>query len=181
MDVNLTWFYIGNAANLLGIFTFVLSIFTWLRVRKQNRELKELNRRIPPSALPSELRNAYSGITSERPIALAVSLLHNTASIKPDVDRFLRSKGMAIPIHEIHFDGINSDQDRDELIQQLRGVRRDFDTEEFTEIHLFVAGPVQAGTIIGALFDQWKPVKLYHRHAQPAGATYEFWMPLMDH
>ncbi len=174
-------FWFGNFANLLGIVTFFLSLFTWLRVQRQNRELREISKRIPPSDLPSESRVIYAGITSERPVALAVSLLHNTPSIKMDVDRFLRAQSLTMPIQEVHMDGINSDSDRDVLLQKLRGVRRDFDVQEFTEVHLFVAGPVQAGTIIGALFDQWKPVKLYHRSAHPGGQTYEFWMPLMDH
>jgi hypothetical protein len=114
-------------------------------------------------------------------VALAISLLHNSASIKSDVDRFLKAENLTMPIREIHMAGINSDADRDHLLQSLRGVRRDFDAQEFTEVHLFIAGPVQAGTVIGALFDQWKPVKLYHRSTQPGGQSYEFWMPLMDH
>jgi hypothetical protein len=48
-----------------------------------------------------------------------------------------------------------------------------------TELHLFIQGPVQAGTIVGSLYRQWIPVKLYHRPAPQQPQIYEYWMPLL--
>jgi hypothetical protein len=72
-------------------------------------------------------------------------------------------------------DGINTENISD-YIQKLREVRRG-DLSNATEVRLFIAGPVQAGTIAGAVFDNWVPVLLYGRN----GLKYEYWGPLIKH
>lgn len=68
-----------------------------------------------------------------------------------------------MPIEELTMDGIKCTTDLEQLVNSLREKRRYFEAIGCTELHLFIQGPVQAGTIIGSLYRNWIPVKLYHR------------------
>jgi hypothetical protein len=71
--------------------------------------------------------------------------------------------------------GISPDNIQD-FYKQVRGKKLELELKEYTEVHLFFNGPVQAAAIVGCLFSNWMPVKLYHRQQ---GASYEYWMPLI--
>ncbi len=66
-------------------------------------------------------------------------------------------------IEELNMNGINSRDDLEEFLNRLREKKRFFDAQGITELHLFIAAPVQAGVLVGGVFDNWIPVKLYHR------------------
>ncbi|MBL8150599.1 MAG: caspase family protein [Blastocatellia bacterium] len=112
------------------------------------------------------------GIQTVKPVALAVCLIPTNPSIKNDVKRFLDSNGWEMPIEELNMEGINSKQDISKFIVLLKEKRRQFYESGVTEMHLFIAGPVQAGTIIGAIYSNWIPVKIYHRSLTE---SYEYW------
>ena len=84
-----------------------------------------------------------------------------------------------MPIEELNMPGLYSAQDLETFVNLLREKKRFIDASRHTEVHLFIAGPVQAGTIIGALYDNWIPVKLYHKPTPPPPSVYEYWMPLL--
>ncbi|MEC4685195.1 MAG: SAVED domain-containing protein [Nitrospirota bacterium] len=125
-----------------------------------------------------ELVDYHKDIKTINPYALAVSLLPTTDSIKGDVERFLRSKGgewEKMPVEELNMNGLSPETIED-FINTLRVKRRQLEAQDATEIHLFIAGPIQAGTLIGAMFDNWRPVKLYHKNQK---GNYEFWCHLI--
>ena len=121
----------------------------------------------------------HEGVKSSAPVAFAVSLLPTNESIKGSVEIFLTAQGWKMPVEELNLNGLNSPNDREAFLNALREKRRYFDAHGFTEIHLFIAGPVQAGTIIGSLFRNWIPVKLYHKPNPAPPYIYEYWMPLL--
>ena len=50
-------------------------------------------------------------------------------------------------------------------------------TEEgVTEVHLFLACPLVFAVAVGAILDNWVPVKVYHLNRETG--RYEFWTPL---
>ena len=51
-----------------------------------------------------------------------------------------------------------------EHIERLSKIKYNFQAEGVMELHLFIKGPVMMGTIIGAIFDNWITVKLYHNN-----------------
>ena len=127
----------------------------------------------------AELLSQHEGVKSAQPVAFALSLIPTSESIKGSVQTFLRSQKWDMPIEELNLDGLNSPEDLERFINALREKRRAFDDLGYTEIHLFIAGPVQAGTIIGSLFRNWIPVKLSHKPTPAPPQIYEYWMPLL--
>ncbi|MBU1752838.1 SAVED domain-containing protein, partial [bacterium] len=122
-----------------------------------------------------ELIDYHATVKTINPYAFAVCLLPHSGSIAKEVSAFLSSKGTKMPIEELNFDGLRQ-HNLEDFINQLRIKRREFETKEATEIHLFIAGPIMSGVLIGAEFDNWKPVKLYHQNRDTK--QYEFWCPL---
>ena len=59
------------------------------------------------------------------------------------------------------------------VIQQLLRLKNELSLEGVTEVHLFYAGPVALGLILGGLFHNWVPVKVYHLNSLTG--QYEFW------
>jgi SMODS-associated and fused to various effectors sensor domain len=176
----LFWEYLNRFSNLVGIATVCLTSYIAWRVQQQAKRLREHAKQTTPRIENfKELLGLYGGIKSSKPIALAISLIPKAESIKHAVQTFLDFQGWKMDIEELNMDGINSDEDREHLINSLREKRRLFDALQVTEVHLFIAGPVQAGTLVGAMFDHWVPVKLYHKPSPSPPQLYEYWMPLL--
>ncbi|MEP7342336.1 MAG: hypothetical protein ABI977_31710 [Acidobacteriota bacterium] len=173
------WSWFGRADNFIGVFTALAAGYTAYRAWQQNRRLRELARQTPKVENFAQLVELHAGVKSSAPVAFALSLVPTGDSIRAQVETFLQSQGWKMPIEELNMDGLNNDADREDFINRLREKRRYFVAQNFTEVHLFIAGPVQAGTIIGALFRNWIPVKLYHKPSPAPPQVYEYWMPLL--
>jgi hypothetical protein len=177
MDAFWTWF--GRVDNVAGIAGAIIAAATFVLVRRQERRLRS---QVKEKALLADfagLRSRHAGIKSAKPVAFALSLIPTSESIRSSVEVFLRTQGWDMPIEELNLDGIHRPADLEALLTGLREKRRLFDAVGYTEVHLFIAGPVQAGTIIGSLFRNWIPVKLYHKPSPAPPQVYEYWMPLL--
>lgn len=166
---------LGNVADVLSLATLLFSALTFFKVQSEARELRERLKEVPP---PNDLKKSIElcrGINSPRPVALILSLTPHTGSIKPAVEDFLVANQWSMAIEEVNFDGISPDN-IESFYQEIRNKKRELDLKRYTEIHLFFSGPVQAGTILGCLLCNWKPVKLYQKIQ---GGSYEYWMPLI--
>ena len=171
--------FVGNCSNIIGIIGTVFSVLVWIKLRIQNKRLIELLRTSPKIENFKDQVKYWSEIHTLNPYAFAVSLIPHSSSIKEDVKRFLKIKGQKwenMPIVELNVDGICPDNLEDYL-NQLRIKRREFEAKGATEVHLFFAGPVQAATLVGAMFDNWRPTLLYHNNKNTG--SYEFWCPLV--
>ncbi len=177
MDKFWTWF--GRADNIVGIGTALISLCTLWLVWRQERRLRAQVREKALLANFADLRAQHEGIKSVKPVAFALSLIPTSDSIKGSVETFLRSQGWQMPIEELNRDGLNNAADLEAFINALREMRRYLEAAGYTEIHLFIAGPVQAGAIIGAVLRNWIPVKLYHKPTPAPPQVYEYWMPLL--
>lgn len=164
-----------------NITSFIIMIFAGyasFRLLMQNRRLKELARSAPKIEGFQNMITSYEGVQTLNPIALALSLVPHSPSIKKDVEIFLNVMGWKMEIVEINMPGINPPKDIEILINQLREKRYLFDLQGNTEVHLFLQGPLVSGIILGAIFDNWKPVKLYQKPKEPVPAVYQYWCPL---
>jgi hypothetical protein len=164
------WQYIQAADVLIGIGTFIFSIFIWTRVRQTTKQIREFAAISPTLNAYEDRVKHHEAIRSEKPIALCLALAENTISIKPDVERFLKSKSMKMPVIELQKQGLLS-IDIGKYISELRQIRQK-ELAGSTEIHLFYYGPVIGATLVGAALDNWIPVKLYHHHRD---GRYEYW------
>ena len=180
------WDFLKNAGTtlapfqvLIGLLAMVFAGYASLRLWKQNKQLKEVARAATPKTenLQDTIR-FYEGVQTSNPVTLAMSLVPQTPSIKEDVEKFLDIMRLKMDIEELNMSGIISSDDVERFINLLREKRYLFDLQGRTEVHLFVQGPVVAGILIGAIFDNWKPVKLHHKPTPGIPAIYQYWCPL---
>ena len=179
MDWSQVWTYFGRLDNVLGIAIVLFSGYTASRLWQQNKRFRELAKRFAPIENFKKLLEAHQGVKSSAPVAFALCLIPTNDSIKSSVETFLASQNWKMPIEELNKDGLNTAEDLESFVTSLREKRRYFEQKGYTEIHLFIAGPVQAGTIIGSLYRNWIPVKLYHKPTPTPPYIYEYWMPLV--
>lgn len=170
---------IGTVADSAGILTLFVALYTAWKVRQQQKRFREVARQSGRIDNFQQLVRSFEGIKTEKPLAFALALTPNNPSIKNDVSRFLQIQGWQMDVEEITMDGINNRDDLEVFVKNLEERKRFFQSSSYTEMHLFINGPVQAGTIIGALYDNWIPIKLYHRNPSNPNGTYEYWMPLV--
>ena len=180
------WDYFCKVGALLEPFEIVISFITMIfagyasfRLLRQNRRLKELARLAPKIENFQDKITFYKGVQTTKPVALALSLIPHGTSIKNDVEHFLNTMGWKMEVDELNMNGINSPSDIETLINSLREKRNLLDLQQNTEVHLFLQGPVVSGVLIGAMFDHWKPVKLYHKPTPSVPAVYQYWCPLI--
>lgn len=174
----MNWDWYGRVADSLGILTVVFSGYAAWKLWRQNKRLRELAQNVPKIENFKQLVEVNEGVKSSAPMALAISLIPSNESIRKTVENFLLAKGYNMEIEELNMNGINSRDDLEEFLNRLREKKRFFDAQGITELHLFIAAPVQAGVLVGGVFDNWIPVKLYHRPQPPPPEFYEYWMPL---
>ncbi len=78
-------------------------------------------------------------------------------------------------IEELNFNNLTH-ENFDNFINELKIKRREFSAKGATEVHLFISGPMQAAAMIGSIFSNWIPVKLYN--FDPQLREYEYWCHL---
>jgi hypothetical protein len=178
MDWNQFWTSFGRVDNFLGVATIVFAAYTAFRLWQQNKQLMELAKKSPPVENFEQLLALHQGVKSSNPMAFALSLVPSSEYIKRAVEQFLQSQGWKMPVKELNMNGINTAKDLEAFVNVLHEKRRYFEATGCTELHLFIQGPVQAGTI-GSNFRHWIPVKLYHRPNSQPPQIYEYWMPLI--
>lgn len=170
------WAIADKVSILLSLATFAFSIIIWFIVKKQQKRITRLAYSTSPLSDYQTMFESFKAVQTDNAYALCISLLPNTDSIKNLVKSYLQGNKLRVKdIIEIKMDGIASDNMM-EYIKKLREVRRGA-LADATELRLFIAGPVQAGTIAGSVFDNWIPVLLYGRN----GLKYEYWGPLIKH
>ena len=175
------WEWLSNFGNSIGIITCVASSYAAFRLWNQNRALREFVRQTPPVEGFVDNIKINEGIRSVKPLALAVSLTPQSNSIKSSVDTFLDFKDWKrkVDVEELVMKGINGAEDIERYINLLKQKRSFIEKAGYTDVHLFFSGPVQAGVLAGAFFDNWIPVKLYHKPNPAPPQIYEYWTPLL--
>ncbi len=172
------WNWFSRIDNILGVLTAFFAGYTYMRIRQLVRRVVKES---PPFENFQQFIKAHEGIKSLKPVALAVSLTPNIGSIKSSVEAFIDANGWKMPVDEIDMNGLNGPKDIEVYFNRLREKKRLFEARGHTEMHLFLSAPMPACTIAGALFDNWIPVKLYHKTSEPAPRNYQYWMPLIKH
>ncbi len=168
----------GDIANVIGIIGGIYGVWMWTKERKRKKELLASSQNAPEVENFKTQIEHHRKVQSPRPYAFALSLIPTSVSIKEDVKEFLQNKGQgwdSMPIKELNFDGLKPGS-IESFINKLRIKRREFEAAGATEIHLFIAGPVQAAVLVGAILDNWKPVMLYQKDRDTL--RYEYWCPL---
>lgn len=170
------FYWLGNIANGLSLLTLFVSVLTYVKVQREAKKLARSLQQLPPLNTLPELIEFHKGVDSSRPVALVFSLIPSLGSIRPSVQDFLQAHNCTMPIEEVEMPGLGPNNIA-KFYEQVRHKKQILQAKGYTEVHLFIGGPVQAATIIGGLLSNWMPVKLYHR--PPGSHTYEYWAPIM--
>lgn len=173
------WDWIGRLDNILGILTVIFSGYAAYRLWRQNQRYQTLAREIQQSIDIRQRIQDYKGVQTAKPVALAMSLLPTLPSIKENVETYLKSNKLKMPMKEVNLPGINGADDLESLVKAVQNKKIEMQSDGCTEVHLFLAGPVAAGVIIGSLLNNWVPVKIYHKPTPSPANVYEYWMPLL--
>ena len=155
------WEWIGNVANIIQILSaipFLLAAWWFLvRARRYRKRVEEMEKTM-----------------SERPMALAISL--SGVDITGQVRQFLDRNGTKMEIRSYAKTAGVTQKNIHNMLRDILKIKSDMTEAGVTEVHLFLSCPLVFATAVGAILDNWVPVKVYHLN-RDAG-TYEFWTPL---
>ncbi len=155
------WEWIGNIANIIQILSAVPFLLTawwfFVRARRYRKRVEEMEKTL-----------------TERPMALAISLAGT--DITGQVRQFFESNGMKMEIRSYTRTGGVTQKTIHSMLSDILKIKSKMTEEGVTEVHLFLACPLVFATAVGAILDNWVPVKVYHLNRE--AGTYEFWTPL---
>ncbi|SOE23162.1 hypothetical protein SAMN06298216_3552 [Spirosomataceae bacterium TFI 002] len=169
-----TFRFLGGVDTIGSVLTLLFSLATLLIVAYREYRWRKAAKLAIAEGDFDEKINQLAGITSSKPVALCLSFTSQTFSIKKEVNKYLIAEEMKMPIVELNRNGIRTDE-LGSINQELRRIRHKIAFDGYTEVHLFLSGPVAVGLLVGALLDNWKLVKVYHYNQ----GTYEYWYPLI--
>lgn len=153
------WLWLDRVSIILSffvVFSIAAFFFNLLRYRRKRSELADI-----------------TGKTA-RPQALAIAL--GGGSIKSAVESYLKESypNVTIPVEE-HKDGEITGANIHRHEDAIRRIKEKYQSDNVTELHIFMKGPVALALAVGAIFDNWVTVKLYHSKRE---GGYEPWTTL---
>jgi hypothetical protein len=152
------WSYLSNTANIIQILSAIpLFAGAWLLFNRSRR-------------YKQKMKETEMGITA-KPIALAISVM--PVDISTQVKDYLTEKQLKMEVRTYwQKEGITPDNIV-HRVEDIAKIKAELSVEGVTEVHLFLMTPVAFASFIGAIFDNWVKVKVYH-HDTTTG-KYEFW------
>jgi SMODS-associated and fused to various effectors sensor domain len=154
-----TWDNLGHLADTLGVVTalplLAAAAYFWSRAQRYRRRLRHL-----------------AGVTSERPVALVVSLAGTR--ICPAVEAFCTGFAQPMLLYEVQRSGDLTQAEFPRVLFELQTLKNRLIDEGVSEVHLFLSCPLAVACAVGALLDNWVPVKVYQFNQ----GLYEFWTTL---
>lgn len=155
------WTWLGNVANIIQMLSAIPFLFSaWVLFRRARRYRKRM----------MELEQALS----EKPKALAIGL--TGTDISGQVRQFLDKKSMNMEIETYFKEGGITRENIQSLLHDILKIKKKMTADGVTEVHLFLSCPLVFAAAVGAIFDNWVPVKVYHLNRE--SGQYEFWTSL---
>ncbi|MBE0426922.1 MAG: SAVED domain-containing protein [Nitrospirae bacterium] len=156
------WVYLDRVSIILSyivVFSIIYGIVVLVKFFRRYRKIKTHMKKVDG--------------TSPKPMALAISF---GGSIKKPVEDYLNKHyTQSISIMDYSSEKEVTPQNIHDHIKKLLELKHDLQAEGVTELHLFIKGPVIFGALVGAMFDNWCNVKLYHNNRK---GEYEEWAML---
>lgn len=155
------WQWLGNLANLVQILSAIPLLLTawwfFVRARRYRRRIAEMEKTL-----------------TARPMALVIGVAGT--DISGQVRQFLDTTGMRMEVRTYTKTGGVTQKNIHAMLHGILQVKSRMTEDGVTEVHLFVACPLVLAVAVGAILDNWVPVKVYHLNRTTG--TYEFWTPL---
>jgi hypothetical protein len=155
------WYWLGNTASVIQILsTFPLLLTAWwffVRARRYRRRIAEMEKAL-----------------TARPMALAIGVAGT--DISGQVKQFLESAGINVEVRSYTKQGGVTQKNIHHMLNEILRIKAHMTDEGVTEVHLFLACPLVFAVAVGAILDNWVPIKVYHLNRETG--RYEFWTPL---
>ena len=155
--------WLGLVANIMQVISFIPfaigAYYFFTKTRQLNRRLKTL------ASLPTS-----------RPAALAVGLgAANAGAVRQQ----LKDEALDMEVLSVSREGFIKASDYPRILRELREIKGRLSDTGVTEVNIYYQGPVTFAMAIGAMFDNWVPVKIYafrdgHYHLDLALTTDTF-------
>ena len=132
-------------ANIMQIISFVPfavgGIYFYIKGRQLARRLKTL-----------------AAVPTNRPVALAIGLgANNEGAVKQQ----LKDDNLEMDVLAVTHDRFIKSTDYPRLIRELKEIKSRLSDTGVTEVNIYYQGPVTFAMALGALLDNWVPVKVY--------------------
>lgn len=173
------WIGFGKGADILSYITALITFITLLLIYWERKRLQNFADQFHLTENYLEIIQENEGIKSDKPIALAISLVPTAESIKANVKTFLKTKNWKMEVLEINENGLNNAEDIARFQDKLVEMKRLITKKGNTEIHLFIQAPVFSAVLVGSTFRNWIPVKIYHKPQSAPPQIYEYQTPLI--
>lgn len=129
-------------ANLLQVGSVAFAVgFFFYNALRLHRRLKRLERE-----------------RTSHPVALAIGL---GGDIEGAVRQYLKEAGMDMPIENYYVEGFIPREKFYDILRDINRIKARLTNEGVTEVHLFYRGPVTFAMALGAVTDNWVPIKVY--------------------
>lgn len=148
----------GFIADVVGIISFIPFVFATLFLLGKALRYKKIIKTLKQNR-------------GENPVAIAIGV--SGQDIQGQVKAFLIRQKNEMPIRAYVKEGGITPENLQGVLQEIWKIKKDLTDEGVNEVHLFFAGPVSLGIAIGAMLDNWVPVKVYQKNITTG--DYEFW------
>jgi hypothetical protein len=101
---------------------------------------------------------ALSAVPNNRPIALVIGL---GADNEGAVRQQLKDEGQTMEVISLIEKGWVEPSEYINLLRRLKELKDQFSKSGVNELHLYYQGPLTFAMAVGALFDNWVPLKIY--------------------
>lgn len=133
---------IGWIANIIQIGSVIFTAYSlWHAKRALDKYLKQRKTEV-----------------SARPWALIISL---GSDIQGQVNAYLQDQKLDIPVEPYTREGFIGPDDFYPILKHLLSIKNKLTQAGVTEVHLFYKGPVTMAIALGAVTDNWVPLKVY--------------------
>ena len=151
--------WVLNLIGLIGLLTYPVTFYLWMRARGRYRKLIDLMKFKPAKG------------------AVAVIIGVGVPSVKPDAEKYIDEKfDPPLPI-VLSYDK-QGYFDREPLLDIVRDirdrVRELMGAGGIHEVHLFYGGPLAVAAALGAITDNWVPVRWYNHNKKTGQYEYMF-------
>jgi hypothetical protein len=153
------WLVLERISVLLSylvVGTIAAFVFNLFRYRRKRKELATIAGK---AGHPRALALSFGGGSIEQAVKEYLSTIYPEVNIP--VEKYEKDEVTAENIHRYE--------------EAVRRLKERFQSENVTELHLFMKGPVALALAVGAIFDNWVGVKVYHSKRE---GGYESWTTL---
>jgi hypothetical protein len=144
--------------NLIGLLGYPVAIYLWLRERARYQRLRRLIAFRPAKG------------------AVAVIIGIGVPSVKADAEKYIQGLDFPLPVVlTCEKQGFFSREQLLNIIREVRDrIRELMVAGGIQEVHLFYGGPLSVAAALGAIADNWVPVRWYNHNKKTGQYEYMF-------